>query len=133
MCHEFQQKGIHSSSYSGNNTGQKMKFSIKDFSSKCDHIRRKLRIWSYLLKKSLMGNFIFCAVQGKNFEMCQMDRFTTLLLHYIYSYCVQSTYTGNCICVCIHEYIRIKTYICSALFSAMQRTKSIPLFTKRLF
>ena len=39
-----------------------MKFSIKDFFSKCDQIRRKLRIWSQLLKKSLMENFIFCAV-----------------------------------------------------------------------
>ena len=44
-------------------TGQKMKFSIKDFSSKCDQIRSFLRIWSHLLKKSLMANFIFCAVQ----------------------------------------------------------------------
>ena len=41
---------------------QKMKFSIKDFFSKCDQIRKKLRIWSHLLKKSLMENFIFCAV-----------------------------------------------------------------------
>ena len=41
-------------------TAQKMKFSIKDFLSKCDEIRRKLRIWSHLLKKSLMENFIFC-------------------------------------------------------------------------
>ena len=39
-----------------------MKFSIKDFFSKCDHIRSFLRIWSHLLKKSLMENFIFCAV-----------------------------------------------------------------------
>ena len=39
-----------------------MKFIIKDFFSKCDQIRSKLRIWSYLLKKSLMDNFIFCAV-----------------------------------------------------------------------
>ena len=45
-------------------TSQKMKFSIKDFISKCDRIRRKQHIWSHLLKKSLMGNFIFCAVQG---------------------------------------------------------------------
>ena len=44
-------------------TTQKMKFSIKDFFSKCDQIRRKLRIWSHLLTKSLMENFIFCAVQ----------------------------------------------------------------------
>ena len=39
-----------------------MKFSIKDFFSKCDQIRSFPRIWSYLLKKSLMENFIFCAV-----------------------------------------------------------------------
>ena len=40
-------------------TAQKMKFFIKDFSSKCDQICRKLRIWSHLMKKSLMENFIF--------------------------------------------------------------------------
>ena len=38
-----------------------MKFSIRDFFSKCEQICRKLRIWSHLLKKSLMENFIFCA------------------------------------------------------------------------
>ena len=41
---------------------KKMKFSIKNFFSKCDQIRRKLRIWSHLLKKSLTENFIFRAV-----------------------------------------------------------------------
>ena len=30
-------------------TVQKMKFSIKDFFSECDQIRRKLRIWSHLV------------------------------------------------------------------------------------
>ena len=44
-------------------TAQKMKFSIKDLFSKCGQIRRKLRIWLHLLKKSLMENFIFCAVR----------------------------------------------------------------------
>ena len=39
-----------------------MKFSIKDFFSKCDLIRRKMLIWSHLLKRSLMEKFIFCAV-----------------------------------------------------------------------
>ena len=47
-------------------TAQKMKFFIKSFFSKCDKIRRKLRIWSHLLKKSLMENFIFCAVYSIN-------------------------------------------------------------------
>ena len=38
-----------------------MKFFIKDFFSQCDQIRTFLWIWSLLLKKSLMENFIFCA------------------------------------------------------------------------
>ena len=40
---------------------KKKKFSMKDFFSKCGQIRRKLWIWSHLLKKSLIENFIFCA------------------------------------------------------------------------
>ena len=43
-------------------TAQKMKFFTKDFFSKCDQIRSFLRIWSHLLKKSLVENFISCAV-----------------------------------------------------------------------
>ena len=39
-----------------------MKFSIKDFASKSDQIRSSLRIWSYLLKKSLKENFNFYVV-----------------------------------------------------------------------
>ena len=39
-----------------------MKFPMKDFFSKYDQIRRKLRISLHLLKKSLMENFIICAV-----------------------------------------------------------------------
>ena len=41
---------------------KKIKFTIKDFFSKCDQIRRKLRIWSHLLKKPSLENFIFCAI-----------------------------------------------------------------------
>ena len=48
--------------YFSDNT-QKMKFFIKDFFSKFDKIRRKQRIWPHLLKKSLMENFIFCAMR----------------------------------------------------------------------
>ena len=39
---------------------------IMDFSSKCDQIRRKLRIWPHLLKKSLMENFFFLQSQFIN-------------------------------------------------------------------
>ena len=48
-----------------------MKFSIKDFLSKGDQIRRKLRIWSNLLKKSLIENFgVFCAMYHHAHELC---------------------------------------------------------------
>ena len=50
-------------------TAQKLKFSIKDFYSKWDHICRKLRNSSHLVKKSLMENFIFveCKLQTARF------------------------------------------------------------------
>ena len=49
---------IHYAAFMGKtHTTQKMKLSIKDFFSKCDKIRRKLQIWSYLLKKFLMEDF----------------------------------------------------------------------------
>ena len=39
-----------------------MKFSNRDFFSKYEQINSFLHIWSHLLKKSLLGNFIFCTV-----------------------------------------------------------------------
>ena len=47
----------------------KMKFPIKDFFSKCNQIRRKPRIWSQLLKKFLMKNFIFLCSDGVVLEI----------------------------------------------------------------
>ena len=43
-------------------TAQKMKFSIKGFFSEFDQIRSFLWILPHLLNKSLMENFVFCAV-----------------------------------------------------------------------
>ena len=55
------------------NTAQKIRFSIKDSSF--------LRIWSHLLKKSLMENFIFCAVKGRfyhdNYEKAKFNLFNS--------------------------------------------------------
>ena len=48
----------------------KMKFSIKDFFSKCDQIRRKPH--KNFLKKSLMENFIFCAVKVIHGTCCHL-------------------------------------------------------------
>ena len=55
-------------------TAQKMKFSIKDFFSKCDQIRSFLQIWSYLLKKSLMENFIFLKCMTEWVQTWQIER-----------------------------------------------------------
>ena len=46
-----------------------MMFCIKDFFSKCDQIRWKLRIWSHLLKNSLIENVTFCAVNVKKKQL----------------------------------------------------------------
>ena len=40
-------------------TAQKVKFYINDFFSKCDKIRRKLRLWSHLLKKFYWAISVF--------------------------------------------------------------------------
>ena len=59
-----------------------MKFSIKDFFSKYDQIRNFLRIWSHLLKKSIISNFIFCAVDTTMSKLleCRVDSSTLLIL-----------------------------------------------------
>ena len=43
-------------------TIQRINFFINEFFKKCDEICSFLRIWSHLLKKSLMENLIFCTV-----------------------------------------------------------------------
>ena len=59
------------------NTARKTKFSIKDFFSNF------LRIWSHLLKKSLMENFIFRAVKDQmaNFGFFLVYTFGNFLAH----------------------------------------------------
>ena len=47
----------------------KMKFSLKDFFSKCDHIRKKKQIWSHLLKKPYWKTSFF--VQRNTFKRPQ--------------------------------------------------------------
>ena len=64
-------------------TPQKMKLSIKDFF---------LRIWSHLLKKSLMENFIFFAMAC----VCLCVRVCV---------CV-------CVCVCVHVCVSVCVYVC---------------------
>ena len=64
-------------------TAQKMTFSIKDFFSQCDQICKKLRIWSHLLKESLMESFIFCAVRGCDFAGQRRENDIKLLIHHM--------------------------------------------------
>ena len=58
-------------------TAQKMMFSIKDLFRKCF-----LRIWSHLLKKSLMENFIFCPVTTRliNLTKNEIGRISKVIL-----------------------------------------------------
>ena len=67
-------------------TAQKIKFSMKDFFSKCDETRMKLRIWSDLLKKPLIENFIFCTVLVKNLNVLHL--YTTSASAGIFIECV---------------------------------------------
>ena len=65
-CNQFQ-KSEKTCKLCENIACTKLKFSIKDLFSKYDQIRRKLRIWSHLLKKSLIENFIFlCNIACQN-------------------------------------------------------------------
>ena len=86
-------------------TTQKMKFSIQNFFSKCDQIRRKLRIWAHLLKKSLMENFIFCAVFNQ--EKLSCPTCYLLLTHKKnYAYLTDSKYSTWL----LKKYSRSETY-----------------------
>ena len=51
-----------------------MNFCIKDSFSKCDQIRRKLQIWSQLLKESLMETLVFYEVSG-NAQISDSENF----------------------------------------------------------
>ena len=54
-----------------------MKFSIKDYFSKCDQIHSFLQIWSHLLKKSLMEGVHFlysdCELKKKHFSRSHLN------------------------------------------------------------
>ena len=45
-----------------------LQFYIKDNFIKCDQIHIFMRIWSHLLKKSVMENFIICPVTTRQYE-----------------------------------------------------------------
>ena len=62
LLHTPQPKSLKILKLKTGRTTQKVKFSMKDFFSKYDQIRSFLWIWSHLLKKSLIENFIFCTV-----------------------------------------------------------------------
>ena len=69
-----------------------MNFSIKDFFSKSDQVRISLQIWLHLLKKSLMENFIFRAM---NFLLIEHSKTLKLEHLNISSLCVNKKDPGN--------------------------------------
>ena len=92
----------------------KMAFSIKDFFSKCDQIRSFLRIWSHLLNKSLMENFIFCAVIVASIISCLSNNIlqkNKLKRQYLVNY----------------KHIKIDFYKHHSFYSYKRDYKSVPL------
>ena len=75
-----------------------MKFSVQDFSGKCDQIRSFLHIWSHLLKKSLMKNFIFRAVKDTRITSMDIVLLSLLLtLHrYLLTVAIQKLNVQEC-------------------------------------
>ena len=73
-----------------NSNAQKMKFSIKGFFRKCDQIRRRLWIWSHLLRKSLMESFIFLAVLS--IPWSSTNELTSMQNYHVKSYSHYSSY-----------------------------------------
>ena len=57
-------------------TAQKMKFSVKDFFSNVTKSAVSLRIWTHLLKKSLVESFNFCTVLQYHFNNLNLNLFT---------------------------------------------------------
>ena len=72
-------------------TAKKMKFSTKDFFIRYDQIRRKVRIWSHLLKKSLMRNFIFCAMYINILHIFNFDYMSTGFNFFYITICIYPT------------------------------------------
>ena len=87
---------------------KKMKFPVKDIFSKCDQMPSFLRIWSHLLKKSLMENYIFCAVSVSSAEAeCSWvgtDAVLSSVAHIWSCDCrllgTGWCFLGNCGCIC---------------------------------
>ena len=63
---------------------QKMKFSIRDFFSKCDQIRNFLRIWSHLLKKYLMEKLLWVVL--KMFVLIKKSIFISYTIVFVTEY-----------------------------------------------
>ena len=61
-------------------TAQKMTFSINDLFSKCDQISSFLRIWSHLLKKSLMETSFYVQCSKPTFASRILTSFAVLPL-----------------------------------------------------
>ena len=64
-----------------NDTGQKMKFSIKDFSSKCDQIRRKPFFvqWKVKANSPIFIKRLTNEIQIKSIAKCKTKIFTIML------------------------------------------------------
>ena len=99
-----------------------MKFSIKDFLSKCDQIRSFLRICSGLLKNSLMENFIFCGVL--------LDKMMALANNIDISKAMGKVFETSCVVLLAFEvslHCRVLTFFGHTVFSNSGRRRLIDI------
>ena len=101
------------------NTTRKSRFSIKYFFSKCDKIRSFLRIWSHLLKKSLLDFlYTFCAVN----DFCGgLTIHENVILEYLE---LRPLFTS------LH---RVLIIFCNYVLRAIQQTNNFSLILTKLF
>ena len=85
---------------------QKMKFAIKNFVSKCNQIRNFLRIWSHLLKKYLVENFILCVLIYIYIYICiYIYMYNIYNIYILYIFYIYNIYIYICIYIYIYIYV----------------------------
>ena len=101
-------------------TAQKMKFSMKNFFSKCEQIRRNLRIWSHLLKKSLMENFIFFVQWQLLTKRPQVATASDAKIN-------RRKFNCNCLLPCCHHWIVSNVFIFAYYMNEWTICESLPV------
>ena len=102
------------------NTNRFRKDIMQGFQHNAWFLRRFLRIWSHLLKKSLMENFIFCAVFVRFWSRSNSQIISLNIVHFCWLKKVfitwQTTITVTAITVTITVVLQLPTFLIYQLY-----------------